>query len=74
MRQISSHAYVEIAGQLPKKLAAIRAHKSQEVERRAYEKHHEPMERWRAREIAGVAAEAYAVLSPEARMGTLPGL
>jgi len=68
------HAYVEIAGQLPKKLAAIRAHKSQEVERRAYEKHHEPMERWRAREIAGVAAEAYAVLSPEARMGTLPGL
>jgi LmbE family N-acetylglucosaminyl deacetylase len=68
------HAYVEIANQLPKKLAAIRAHKSQEVERRAYEKHHEPMERFRAREIAGVAAEAYAVLSPEARMGTLPGL
>jgi LmbE family N-acetylglucosaminyl deacetylase len=68
------HAYVEIGNQLPKKLAAIRAHKSQEVERRAYEKHHEPMERFRAREIAGVAAEAYAVLSPEARMGTLPGL
>lgn len=68
------HAYVEIANQLPKKLAAIRAHKSQEVERRAYEHHHEPMERFRAREIAGVAAEAYAVLSPEARMGTLPGL
>lgn len=68
------HAYVEIANQLPKKLAAIRAHKSQEVEQRAYEKHHEPMERFRAREIAGVAAEAYAVLSPEARLGTLPGL
>jgi LmbE family N-acetylglucosaminyl deacetylase len=66
--------FVEIANQLPKKLAAIRAHKSQEVERRAYEKHHEPMERFRAREIAGVAAEAFAVLSPEARMATLPGL
>lgn len=68
------HAYVEIANQLPKKLAAIRAHKSQDVERRAYEKHHEPMERFRAREIAGVAAEAYAVLAPEARMAPLPGL
>lgn len=68
------HAYVEISGQLPKKLAAIRAHKSQDVERRAYEHHHEPMERFRAREIAGTAAEAYAVLSPEARMGSLPGL
>lgn len=66
--------YVEIADQLPKKLAAIRAHKSQKVEERAYEHHHEPMERFRAREIAGVAAEAFAVLAPEAKMTHLPGL
>ena len=47
---------------------------SQQVEARAYAHHHEPMERFRAREIAGVAAEAFAVLSPEARMPSLPGL
>ena len=66
--------FVEISTVLPQKLDAIRAHESQEAERRAYERHHEPMERFRAREIAGTAAEAFAVLAPEARMASLPGL
>jgi LmbE family N-acetylglucosaminyl deacetylase len=67
-------AYVEIGPVLPKKLAAIRAHQSQDAERRLYERHHEPMERFRAREIGGTAAEAFAVLAPDAKMSVLPGL
>ncbi len=67
-------AYVEIGPVLKKKLEAIRAHKSQDAERRLYERHHEPMERFRAREIGGTAAEAFAVLAPDAKMNALPGL
>lgn len=66
--------YVEIGPVLKKKLDAIRAHKSQDAERRLYERHHEPMERFRAREIGGTAAEAFFVLAPDARMSALPGL
>jgi hypothetical protein len=39
-----------------------------------YERHHEQMERFRAREIGGTAAEAFVVLAPEPKMNTLPGL
>ncbi len=67
-------AYVEIGPVLAKKLAAIRAHESQDAERRLYERHHEPMERFRAREIGGTAAEAFVVLAPDAKMAPLPGL
>lgn len=67
-------AYVEIGPVLRKKLDAIRAHKSQDAERRLYERHHEPMERFRAREIGGTAAEAFFVLAPDAKMHALPGL
>jgi LmbE family N-acetylglucosaminyl deacetylase len=68
------NAYVEIGPVLKKKIDAIKAHKSQDAERRLYEKHHEHMERFRAREIGGTAAEAFSVLAPEARQTTLPGL
>lgn len=66
--------YVEIGSVLPRKLAAIRAHRSQNAEERLYERHHEPMERFRAREIGGVAAEAFAELAPDARTTNVPGL
>lgn len=66
--------YVEIGPVLQKKIEAIRAHKSQNAERRLYEQHHEPMERFRARAIGGTAAEAFALLAPEAVMVGLPGL
>jgi LmbE family N-acetylglucosaminyl deacetylase len=68
------NAYVEIGPVLRKKIEAIRAHKSQDAERRLYERHHEPMERFRAREVAGTAAEAFSVLAPDAKMAALPGL
>ncbi len=68
------HVYVEIGPVLRKKLAAIRAHESQDAERRLYERHHEPMERFRAREVAGTAAEAFAVLAPLEEAQKLPGL
>jgi len=46
----------------------------QDAERRIYERHHEVMERFRAREIGGTAAEAFAVLTPDAKTASLPGL
>jgi LmbE family N-acetylglucosaminyl deacetylase len=67
-------AYVEIGPVLQKKVAAISAHESQDAERRLYERHHEKMEAFRAREIGGTAAEAFAVLAPDAKLAPLPGL
>lgn len=68
------HAYVDVSSVTKKKLEAIRAHQSQDAERRLYDRHHEPMERFRAREVGATAAEAFYVLAPEARMQALPGL
>lgn len=67
------HVFVDIGEVLPTKNEAIMAHASQSPER-LYEVHHEPMERFRAREIGGTAAEAFAVMPGTLQTGFLPGL
>ncbi len=66
--------FVEISSVLQKKIDAIGAHKSQYASERLYERHHEKMEKFRAREIGGTAAEAFATLAPEERHTGVPGL
>lgn len=67
------HVFVEIGDVLRIKSDALMAHVSQNPER-LYEAHHEPMERFRAREIAGVAAEAFAVMPGTVATGFMAGL
>lgn len=67
------HVFVDIGEVLPTKNAAVMAHASQSPER-LYKTHHEPMERFRAREIGGTAAEAFAVMPGTLQTGFLPGL
>jgi len=67
------HVYVEIGEVLRIKNDAIMAHVSQSP-KHMYEVHHEPMERFRAREIGGVAAEAFAMIPGTLSTGFLPGL
>lgn len=67
------HVFVEIGDVLRTKSDALMAHVSQHPEH-LYEAHHEPMERFRAREIAGVAAEAFAVMPGTISTGFMAGL
>ena len=69
----SPTAYVDISGTREKKIAALRAHKSQSFDN-MYERHHEKMEAFRGRELGAFAAEAFVVLGPDAKNGMLPGL
>ena len=66
--------YVDITTVLKKKIDAIGAHKSQYAAERLYERHHEKMEKFRAREIGAVAAEAFATLAVEPQHASVPGL
>jgi LmbE family N-acetylglucosaminyl deacetylase len=65
--------FVDITPVRERKIQALFAHKSQNPEG-LYDKHHEPMERFRGRELGVNAAEAFAVLSPDTRTGMLPGV
>jgi LmbE family N-acetylglucosaminyl deacetylase len=65
--------YVDIAATRGKKQAALFCHKSQHGEE-IYRKHHELIERFRGREIGTEAAEAFAPMTRDTRLGGLPGL
>jgi LmbE family N-acetylglucosaminyl deacetylase len=54
---------VDITKTRERKLAALRAHESQNPEERIYEHYHLHMERWRGRELDVSAAEAFVVLA-----------
>jgi LmbE family N-acetylglucosaminyl deacetylase len=65
--------YVDVSSVREKKIEALRAHESQSFAS-LYEKHAEKIEAFRGRELGVFAAEAFAVLGPDTKNGTLPGL
>jgi LmbE family N-acetylglucosaminyl deacetylase len=60
----SPTVFVDITKTRQRKLAALKAHESQNAEERIYEHHHAQMERFRGRELGVSAAEAFVVLAP----------
>jgi LmbE family N-acetylglucosaminyl deacetylase len=66
------NAYVNISNYIEQKKAALFAHKSQDGEE-IWREHHEPMAKWRGREIGVAAAEAFVHLNHGPK-STLPGL
>lgn len=67
-------AWVDIAEVRDRKVKAIAAHASQNAEERLYDRHHEPMAKFRGRELGTAAAEAFVVLAPSpVRAPTLLG-
>jgi LmbE family N-acetylglucosaminyl deacetylase len=65
--------FVDISATQAKKLQALQAHASQNPDR-LYDNYHHLMERFRAREIAVSAAEAFVPFEPSLHEGLLPGL
>jgi LmbE family N-acetylglucosaminyl deacetylase len=65
--------YVDITPTRAKKVRALKAHASQSFER-VYERRHEALEAFRAREIGTFASEAFRAFGPDAKNGGLPGL
>ncbi len=65
--------FVDISATQARKLQALEAHASQSPDR-LYDKYHQLMERFRAREIAVNAAEAFVPFEPGLHEGLLPGL
>jgi LmbE family N-acetylglucosaminyl deacetylase len=65
--------YVDIAATRAKKVRALKAHASQNLEH-VYEQRHEALEAFRGREIGAFAAEAFRPFGPDAKNGGLPGL
>jgi LmbE family N-acetylglucosaminyl deacetylase len=70
----SPTVFVDISNTRDRKLAALKAHESQNPEERIYDRHHAPMERFRGREIGARAAEAFVVLAPTRSESLIEGL
>ena len=65
--------FVDISATRARKLSALEAHVSQNPDR-LYDNYHHLMERFRAREIAVEAAEAFVPFEPSLHEGLMPGL
>ena len=66
-------AYVDVTAAREARRRALFGPRSQGGEN-IYRAHHEPMERFRGRELGVAAAEAFASLARDSRSGRLPGL
>lgn len=72
-RGFQPNTYVDVTSVLSRKKAALVAHRSQDGEG-VWQEHHDPIARWRGREIGVEAAEAFLRLNAKGGWGHPPGL